>query len=210
MSYKASYNYKFWEKDESESSPAPDPCHHEGCEKQGIHRAPKKDKSSHPKQPHSWLWFCLDHVREYNSHWNYYAHMNEEEIKEEWRKDVTWQRPSWPMGDWHTKPWNMWQKSSPKKEERKFHFHDPFDLFNDSEFTSSSSEVFKELQTPEAQAMKLLGLSFPFNAAQLQSAYRALVKKFHPDVNQNNPKAEEMIRNVNHAYQLLKKKLSAF
>jgi len=34
--------------------------------------------------------------------------------------------------------------------------------------------------------------------------YKILVKKFHPDVNPDDPKAEEMIKTVNMSYTILK------
>ena len=45
-------------------------------------------------------WFCLEHVRVYNSAWNYYAGMSAHEIEREIRNDTVWLRtlPSTPRG----------------------------------------------------------------------------------------------------------------
>ena len=43
-------------------------------------------------------WFCLEHVREYNAAWNYYADMDDAAVEAEIRKDIVWQRPTWPLG----------------------------------------------------------------------------------------------------------------
>ena len=67
-------------------------CEHPGCEMPGEHRAPKDRSLS------DYWWFCLDHVRDYNRAWNYYAGMSEPEIELHLRNDTCWQRPTWPLG----------------------------------------------------------------------------------------------------------------
>jgi hypothetical protein len=42
-------------------------------------------------------WFCLQHVREYNAAWNYYAGMSDDEVEADIRRDPGWPRPSWPL-----------------------------------------------------------------------------------------------------------------
>src|SRR5215475_13028722 len=72
------------------------PCDHPGCIAGGDFRAPKSRLDLH-----NYYWFCLDHVRAYNSAWNYYAGMNDTEIEAEIRHDTVWHRPSWKLGDRH-------------------------------------------------------------------------------------------------------------
>jgi hypothetical protein len=59
----------------------------------GEFRAPKSRR--HLKE---YWWFCLEHVREYNSTWDYYKGMSPGEIEAQLRADTSWQRPSWPLG----------------------------------------------------------------------------------------------------------------
>ena len=87
-------------------------------------------------------------------------------------------------------------------------FDDPFGIFNDWKETPKPNDELNHLKTPESEAMTLLELSFPFDSNQLQIAYRRLVKKFHPDLNQGCLQSEEKLKNINHAYTLLKKVLS--
>ena len=61
----------------------------------------------------------------------------------------------------------------------------------------------------KAEAVVLLELSPPFNAGQLQAAYRKMVKKHHPDLHQGCLNAEEKIKHINQAYALLKSKMAA-
>ena len=67
-------------------------CDWPGCEDMGEYRAPKN------RGLRSYYWFCLDHVRGYNTSWNYYEGMSADEIEQARRDDVTWNRPSWRLG----------------------------------------------------------------------------------------------------------------
>ncbi|TMJ59762.1 MAG: J domain-containing protein [Alphaproteobacteria bacterium] len=65
-------------------------CDHPGCAAGGEFRAPKSRL-----ELDRYHWFCLEHVRAYNSAWNYYRGMSDAEIEAEIRHDTVWQRPSW-------------------------------------------------------------------------------------------------------------------
>ena len=64
-----------------------------GCEAMGEYRAPKSRRNLK-----DYWWFCLEHVRAYNSTWDYYKGMSPGEIEAQLRADTAWQRPSWPLG----------------------------------------------------------------------------------------------------------------
>ena len=87
-----------------------------GCLHEGEFRAPRGRN-----ELHSYYWFCLDHVREYNASWNYYAGMTEAEVEAAIRADTTWQRPSWPLGSWH----------SHIRQGKNRRFDDPFGVFGE-------------------------------------------------------------------------------
>src|SRR5438552_17733411 len=78
----------------------PDPpvrlCDHPGCDAGADFRAPRSRL-----ELDRYYWFCLEHVRAYNSAWNYYRGMSEPEIEAEIRRDTVWQRPSWKLGERH-------------------------------------------------------------------------------------------------------------
>ncbi|CAN0531639.1 unnamed protein product, partial [Laminaria digitata] len=56
----------------TETDPAIAVCDHPDCQESGEFRAPR----SRMELTRSY-WFCLEHVREYNAAWNYYADMDD-------------------------------------------------------------------------------------------------------------------------------------
>ena len=53
------------------------------------------------------------------------------------------------------------------------------------------------------QALNLIGLSFPFCAADVKKRYRELAIRWHPDKNPDDPLAHERMQKLNIAYELL-------
>jgi hypothetical protein len=81
---------------------------------------------------------------------------------------------------------------------------DPFGLFE--EFANHSVAILPLHTKEERKAIATLELNQNFNEEELNQNYRKLAKKYHPDLNHNNNKAEDMIKEINTAYKLLKKK----
>jgi hypothetical protein len=64
-----------------ERAPQTRACDVPGCAADGCFRAPRaRDRLN------DYWWFCLDHVREYKSRWDYYAGMSESDIERELRQ----------------------------------------------------------------------------------------------------------------------------
>jgi hypothetical protein len=166
-------------------------CDRPGCAHGGEFRAPRgRDRL------HEYYWFCLNHVREYNASWDYYAGMSAEEIEAEVRQDTTWQRPTWKLGV--------------QGANRRFTFavNDPFDLF-ESEGSEEQRQRARRPATPEEEAMLVLELEGPLTMAALKARYKELVKRTHPDANNGDKEAEELFKRISQAYHTLKNSLNA-
>ena len=62
----------------------------------------------------------------------------------------------------------------------------------------------REPDTPEAAALRLLGLTPPVDYAAIRARYIELVKQNHPDANGGDKAAEERLKEINQALQTLK------
>jgi hypothetical protein len=167
-------------------------CDHPGCALGGDFRAPRSRL-----ELDTYYWFCLDHVRGYNSAWNYYAGMNEAEIEAEIRRDTTWQRPTWKLGMRH----------GPAYEAR---MRDPFGFYtgksekNDGRHGSPGGDAASRVSSAREQALTVFDMNPPFTQMSLKARYKVLVKLHHPDAHGGDKAAEEKLKIINQAYTTLK------
>jgi curved DNA-binding protein CbpA len=158
-------------------------CANPGCCENGDFRAPK---SRNREDGH--LWFCLEHIREYNAAWNYYEGMNEQQIEAHRREDVTWQRPTWKLGTKGTQ--------------------DPFSTMRDDLglFGARPSAYREQGQPPRAtspeerKSLDAMGLQAGASWPDVRRRYKELVKRYHPDANGGDLKAEDRLKRVTAAY----------
>ena len=171
------------------------PCDHPGCIAGGDFRAPKSRL-----ELHHYYWFCLEHVRAYNSAWNYYAGMNEAEIEAEIRRDTVWQRPTWKLGDRH----------GPGYAER---IRDHFGVFSGGpgdggdrgrRNSGRGRDAARRALSAREQALAVFEIEPPFTPLRLKARYKALVKLHHPDAHCGDKAAEEKLKIINQAYATLK------
>ena len=155
-------------------------CDHPGCNKAGEYRAPKD------RNLKEYYWFCLEHVQEYNSKWNYYG--DGDFIEEE------------TIGQ-------KFKFSSHIKYNFGFDFNSNYDFFD--KYTYSSSNINIRISADEREALNLMGLSYEdLNADSLKKAYKAAVKKYHPDLNKADKTLEEKFKILSTSYKSLLSRLS--
>ena len=64
-------------------------CDWSKCNKIGLYRAPiEKDNSK------KFRLLCLEHIKEFNKSWNYFADMDDKEIQNFVKSDLTWHKPT--------------------------------------------------------------------------------------------------------------------
>lgn len=163
-----------------DEKPLHPPCQEPNCTNPGSHKAPKDRYGAYYQ-------LCLEHVKAYNTRWNYYAGMDDRLVDAELRADTGWRRPTWPLSAARFRP-------------HHFTIHDPLDMD-----IVSVKDVKKPTLHPDLdKALQVLGIHWPIDLAQLKKTYKALVKKYHPDTNQQDPAAEDKLKDINLAYQTIK------
>jgi DnaJ-domain-containing protein 1 len=168
-------------------------CDHPGCESGGDFRAPRSRL-----ELHQYYWFCLEHVRAYNSAWNYYAGMSDHEIELEIRRDTVWQRPSWRLGVRHGPAY-----SSPIRD--YFGVYEAAKKEDGPNRRESREEAAaRRVRSACAQALAVFEIEPPFTVVRLKARYKALVKQHHPDAHGGDKEAEEKLKIINQAYATLK------
>src|SRR5688572_14112328 len=65
-------------------------CEAEGCAAEGEYKAPRSRNALH-----DYRYLCLEHVREHNKRWDYFAGMEADEIESFMKDAVTGHRPTW-------------------------------------------------------------------------------------------------------------------
>jgi len=165
-------------------------CWH-GCNLAGEFKAPISRMNL--KRFH---WFCLEHIRTYNSNWNYCEGMSETEFETSLRSDITWNRPTWPF-------------TTVVRDGQNFtanfqNLDDDFDPFKFIEGKSTASNQFqKQFSKTENRAISLLGLEFPVTKEEVKARYKFLAKNHHPDKNGGDKNSEEMLKQINEAYEII-------
>ena len=165
-------------------------CEAPGCKLAGDFRAPRaRDRLN------EYRWFCLEHVREYNKKWDYFAGLDANQIEAHIRADTTWRRPVWPLGA--------------RRSNSTYHIVDPFDLAADAGFAEADPpqrrrDGSEHLTPAERNALGVLELSWPLTLADVKSRYKELVKLHHPDANGGAREAEEKLKVINAAYSTLR------
>ena len=184
--------------------PGEKPCDFPDCSKAATARAPKSRE-----RLNDFYDFCQTHAAEYNKSWNFYAGMNEAQVRAAKENEaMTGGRPTWDM-----------KASKNSREAAAFaakmgtsnttgagSMHDSFGLFGRRvNEQASKPEDSLRLGKLEQQALTDLDLDFRTDKAAVKSRYHELLKRFHPDHNQGDRSAEAKLQRVIKASKTLKK-----
>jgi hypothetical protein len=175
----------------------PRACEWHGCNEVGGYRAPKGRQRE--GEYHN---FCLDHVREYNKTYNYFAGMGNDDIVAYQRSAATGHRPTWKMG--------VEKKRGPEHADFRAWreaFHGPFGMFADGAERRRAEPEPREKRAVGNLAQKsfaALDLEGTEGAADIKARYKSLVKLLHPDANGGDRSSEDRLRQIIQAYHYLR------
>ena len=162
-------------------------CDWNNCKELGEYKAPiERDNSK------KFRMLCLKHIREFNKNWNYFSGMDDNQILNFLKSDMTWHKPtqSFSSSDNFFKVlWNNTLKD--EFDKNKF----------EGEFNHMSRFNFNH---KDIKAFGILGISVGLKWQKIQEKFKILVKKFHPDINSGNKKFENKLKEITLAYTQLK------
>jgi hypothetical protein len=179
-------------------------CEWPRCEAPATHRAPK----GRLRASEYWR-FCLEHVREYNNSYNFFAGMSEDAIARYQKEDITGHRPTWKMG-------SIGGIGGRRAASRRgpgafgnsgWAAEDPFALFEGLAGRSDQTRPAKEgrrVLNAQRRALDVLGLEADAKRADIKTRFKVLVKRHHPDANGGDRGSEERLREIIQAYNYLK------
>lgn len=172
-------------------------CAYPQCPERGDFRAPNPyGKPSGPNGPGDYQWLCLDHVRAFNTGYDWFAGMTAEEIAQAQSPTNVWPNETRAFranGNVDTPP--KWAD-----------FHDPLDAIS-ARFKARVDVAHpvmaangRLLSGEDLKALKILGLEKDADRKAVRAAYSRLVRKFHPDKNGGDRSHEKALQAVIEAY----------
>jgi DnaJ domain len=176
-------------------------CEWPKCKSAATHKAPKGRGEG------AIYWrFCLDHVREYNASYNFFAGMSDSDIASYQKDAMIGHRPTWKMGMNGGKP-------SARSHSARFQpdlggADDPLGLFRHFGARAAGAKAHPEearvVHNAERKALDVLGLEPDTTISEIKVRFKALVKRHHPDVNGGDRSTEDRLREIIQAYKYLK------
>jgi hypothetical protein len=173
-------------------------CEWPDCKAPATHRAPK----GRLREREYWQ-FCLDHVRQYNHTYNFFAGMSTEDIARYQREAVIGHRPTWKMG-------MNGGRATSRSRSARFHpefasADDPFGVFRDGGGRSEAAKSdTRAPRNAERKALDSLGLEADASPQEVKTKFKALVKRHHPDANGGDRSSEDKLREIIQAYKYLR------
>ncbi|MFT4134408.1 MAG: J domain-containing protein [Labrys sp. (in: a-proteobacteria)] len=172
-------------------------CEHAGCRNAGEFRAPK----GRNREGQFWH-FCLEHVRDYNKTYNYFAGLPDDSVSAYQRDAATGHRPTWTMGV------NPWAKKRGEGPQPGPEIHDGFGFFDEDHGfrrpQGTPEPERRRLKLLERKALDALDLPETASGPEIKARYKTLVKRLHPDANGGDRSSEDKLRGIIQAYNTLR------
>jgi hypothetical protein len=170
-------------------------CEWAGCKEKATHKAPK----GRGLEKDYWN-YCVNHVRQYNANYNYFAGMKDDEVLAYQKDALTGHRPTWKMGT---------QKRGKPDFDAAM---DPLGVIRElNGRTGARSQPDPDhkpkeriVRNVERKALETLGLEPGATAAQVKTRFKELAKRHHPDANGGDKSSEDRLVEIIQAYNHLK------
>ena len=187
-------------------------CEAPGCEEAGEFRAPGP-RGPGFDGPGDWRWFCLEHVRAFNSGYDWFDGMSADEIL----------AAQSPVAGWASETRAFRADAGVDGMPRWADFADPLDAIGaraedvrgrarqrqDQSRAQSRArgqyERFDRFTPREREALGTLGLAPDADRRTLRRRYSELVRRYHPDRNGGDRSQEGRLARVVEAYQVLRR-----
>jgi len=162
-------------------------CDWENCIESGSFKAPiEKDNSK------NYRWLCEEHIKLFNKSWNYFDGMDQNEIENFLKSDLTWHRPTQKFGSSDNFFNILWTNV----------LNDKFNFFKEEKNINNLNG--RKFDTKDRDAFRIMGLELNASWPIVKKQFKTLVKKFHPDRNAGNKKFEDKLKRITLAYSHLK------
>jgi hypothetical protein len=186
-------------KPDQDRRPRPDlpGCQWPSCNAPATHRAPK----GRLRATEYWQ-FCLEHVREYNNSYNFFAGMSDDAVAKYQKDAITGHRPTWKLGSLGG------QAARASKRRPGWAAEDPFGLFGEADARRANharpTAEGRKILNAQRRALDVLGLDADAKRADIKAKFKVLVKQHHPDANGGDRGSEDRLREIIVAYNYLK------
>mgnify|MGYP005824619385 CR=1 FL=1 len=180
-------------------------CDAPGCGEAGEFRAPGPRGSSFDG-PGDYRWFCLDHIREFNSGYDWFDGMSADEIL----------AAQSPVAGWASTARAFRAAETGDAMPRWADYEDPLEAIS-ARAAGIKSRAARQagmqanrqggsrFAAEEVLALQVLGLDTDIDRPKLRRRYSELVRRYHPDRNGGDRRHEMRLGRVVEAYQLLRK-----
>jgi hypothetical protein len=165
-------------------------CDAPGCDNEGAYRAPMGRL-----REGQYFCFCLDHVREYNSTYNYFNGMKDTDVARYMKDATVGHRPTWAMGT---------RRGANGFREDGGPTADPLGMYRARHHRRAAEKREPRYSPVTMRALEALDLDDTVGPEAIRARYKDLVKRHHPDANGGDRSREEKLREIIHAYKTLR------
>ncbi|WP_435168203.1 DnaJ domain-containing protein [Falsirhodobacter sp. 1013] len=160
-------------------------CQAPGCSEAGLYRAPLS-----PDHLDQYVWFCKEHVREYNLKWNFFQGKTEDDFSAFLEQDRQW-GPTKRPDEGH-----VWSRLG---------VNDPLQILGEKATQNpGKATATRKLPPTERKALEILDARDTWSRIEIRKQYKSLVKDLHPDMNGGNRADEERLQEVVWAWDQIK------